>query len=427
MAKLSLRTRVAATFALLGLVVSICVAVIAVHFSDTYVHRLIDQMLRVEAESAQSLLAEKGPEVRLNAYHFSLYLETPDSSNPPPPELRALAPGTHELPDNEGERHVIVFQAQGHRAYVVMDIGSESMRERHLSRDLIALVLFGTLLSAWLGWIWAGRAIEPVRHLAHEVETLEPSPRGAASLAPGFVDDEVGALARAFDRYQERLYAFVRRERAFTADASHEIRTPLAVIRGAIEVMLDRGDASAADSARLKRMQRGGEELNDLLDALLVLARGEELDVTGETTVNLTDAVTRLVEERADKFREKHLQVTVDAASGVLLNAPSRVINVIVGNLLRAATRFAEGGDLRVKLTAAELRIACRHGTTDGGGEPGPVGGEPADRIPGLGMIQRVCERRGWTLTAEAGPDQSRFCLRFSVGVDPALGAHAEN
>src|SRR5262249_57789649 len=134
----------------------------------------------------------------------------------------------------------------GQRMYVVLDMGFERKRERRLARDLIALVLVGTILSAWLGWLWAGRAIDPVRRLAGQVEVLEPSRRGVSKLAPGFAADEVGALAQAFDRYQEKLYEYVRRERAFTADASHELRTPLAVIRGAIEVMLDSGQCDAA-------------------------------------------------------------------------------------------------------------------------------------------------------------------------------------
>ncbi|HET7222410.1 MAG TPA: hypothetical protein VFI81_04360, partial [Rhodanobacteraceae bacterium] len=48
--RLSLRARVALTFAGLGFVVSACVSAVAMHFSDAYVHRLINEMLRVEGE-----------------------------------------------------------------------------------------------------------------------------------------------------------------------------------------------------------------------------------------------------------------------------------------------------------------------------------------------------------------------------------------
>ncbi len=56
--KLGLRSRVALAFALLGLVVSTCLALIAAHFSDAYVNRLVREMLRVEGEYLLSHYAE---------------------------------------------------------------------------------------------------------------------------------------------------------------------------------------------------------------------------------------------------------------------------------------------------------------------------------------------------------------------------------
>ena len=185
---------------------------------------------------------------------------------------------------------------------------------------------------------------------------LEPSRRGVAALTPHFAVDEVGALAQAFDRYQEKLYEYMRRERAFTADASHELRTPLAVIRGAIEVMLDTADAASA--ARLKRMQRGADELRDLLDALLVLARSDETEIASGHTPDVDAVVGNVLRERADTLREKHLQVQHEGVSGISVAAPPRVLGVIIANLLRAVTQFAEGGHVA---RAGQRRCRAHH------------------------------------------------------------------
>ncbi len=411
--RLSLRTRVALLFAGLGLVVSVCVALVAVHFSDAYVHRLADEMLRVEGEYLHNRYLTDGrlPQIRLR--HFDVY-STPE--NPPPPQLAALAPGLHEVPGVNGEAHVAVYPVGSNRLYIVFDIGLESARERHLARDLIAMVLLGTVLSAWLGWLWAGRAIAPVRRLAQLVETLEPPRRGANRLAPGFAADEVGTLAQAFDRYQEKLHDYVRRERAFTADASHELRTPLAVIRGAIEVMLDDG-RTPAEETRLKRMQRGCDELRDLLDALLVLARSDEEEALSGHTPDLDTLVARLLAERADALREKGLSVRHTGVAGIGVAAPARVIDVVVGNLLRAATQFAEGGELRVDVAPTGVRIAYRQAVgRESTPVPRRVGDDRADRVLGLGMIRRVCQRWGWTLDERAGSGEGRI---FSLQIAP--------
>ena len=418
--RLSLRARVALTFAGLGLVVSACVSAVAVHFSDAYVHRLIDEMLRVEGEHLREMYALDGHIPNPPLRHFDVYSNAPGAPAPPP-AMAALAPGLHEIEGDRGEVHAAVYNVGPNRLYVVLDVAEESARERHLTRDLIALGLLGTGLSAWLGWAWAGRAIAPVRRLARRVETLEPPRRGATPLAPEFAADEVGTLAQAFDRYQEKLHDYVRRERAFTADASHELRTPLAVIRGAVEVMLDSG-ANAADEARLRRMQRGSDELRDLLDALLVLARSDESEAFSGRTPDLDALIGGLLGERADMLREKHLQVRHTGTAGIVVPAPPRVVSVVIANLLRAATQFADGGELAVDVAPARVSVALRK-TGAQGNTPVPRGRgseERADRVLGLGMIRRVCERWGWKLDERGEDDGARRFVLYLADSDTA-------
>ena len=412
--KLSLRARVAVTFAALGFVVTTCVALIAVHFSDSYVHRLILEMLRVESEFLRARYAQDGVTPHPRTQHFYVFNDGGTGVNAPPPELKDLALGEHEVEDEHGERHIEVYDVNGQRLYIVLNIGLERARERRFARDLIALVLIGTGLSAWLGWAWAGRAIEPVRRLAAKVEVLEPSQKPADRFAPNFAADEVGALAQAFDRYQEKLYEYIRRERAFTADASHELRTPLAVIRGALEVMLDSG-CDAATETRLKRMQRGSDELRDLLDALLLLARGDERDLAATGASDVGQTVTQLLRERRDGFNERHFAVELCGHSSVTVAAPARVLQIVIGNLLRAATQFADGGVLRVDI--AEQRVRIEHRST-----AAPLTAMPSDprigteKVLGLSMIRRVCERWAWHLDEQTADNGDRtFELRFAV------------
>ena len=393
--RLSLRTRVALLFALLGFVVSACLALVAVHFSDSYVHRLIDEMLRVEADYLSGRYEIDGRMPRPRSRHFYAFVTGGEERNSPPEEFIGLDPGLHEIEDAQGERHIAVYPVGKETMYVVLDVGLESTRERRLARDLFALVVFGTVLSAWLGWFWAGRAIEPVRRLARDVERLQPSRDGVARLAPEFAFDEVGALAQSFDRYQEKLYDFVRRERAFTADASHELRTPLAVIRGAIEVLLD-----------------------NLLDALLVLARSDEREVDDGRTPDLCAVVDSLLRERSDALREKQLIVAREGVPDIEIAAPQKVLSVVIGNLLRATTQFAEGGTLRIDIAPHQVTIAHESDSDASSkiGEvaTGKIATDARDYSLGLGMIRRVCERWGWALDEALSDSGSRaFVLRF--------------
>ena len=413
-ARLGLRARVAALCALLGLVVSACLALVAAHFSDSYVHRLIKEMLRVEGDYLLERYGADGLVPGPRGKHFRVYRSDAGGAGAPPADLAQLASGIHEVENDHGEQHVAIYDSASNlRLYVVLDIGLESVRERRLARDLIALVLFGSALSCWLGWFWAGRAIEPVRRLALKLEALEPPAGDGAALAPGFADDEVGALAQAFDRYQARLADYVQRERAFTADASHELRTPLAVIRGAIEVLLDHGTLDAAASVRLKRIQRGADELRDLLDALLVLARGDARSAGAEAGTDIDALLDALLRDRADALRDRHLRLERNR-DGAVVAAPSRVLGVVLGNLLRTVTQFADGGILRIQAGADEIRIACERDASALRHSPVPAPAD-AERSLGLGMIRRVCERRGWSLTERNDDDVHAFALRFTA------------
>jgi signal transduction histidine kinase len=414
--RLGLRARVALLCAALGLVVSACLALVAEHFSDSYVHRLIDEMLRVEADYLRDRYVDEGVLPNPRSKHFHAFASDAGAPHAPPAAFAELEPGLHEIEDPRDERHVAVYDLGGRRFYVVLDIGLESKRERRLARELILLALFGGALSAWLGWFLAGRAIEPVRRLAQHVESLGPPVAGgaAAPLAPDFAADEVGALAGAFDRYQARLQEYVRRERAFTADASHELRTPLAVIRGAIEVMLDNAGLDAAMLARLKRVQRGADELRDLLDALLVLARGDDREPGDGRIVEVDLLIADLLRERRDAFAEKGLHVDCQCAPSIAVAAPRSVLAVVIGNLLRAITQFADGGVLRVRLDTKQLLVAHAGDGASAGTQAPQFAGETRDPMLGLGMIRRVCERRGWSLEESVESGSHAFVLRFA-------------
>ena len=51
--------------------------------------------------------------------------------------------------------------------------------------------------------------------------------------------DELGQLARAFERMRQRLAGLEHARREFIANASHELRTPLFSLGGLLELLVD--------------------------------------------------------------------------------------------------------------------------------------------------------------------------------------------
>jgi signal transduction histidine kinase len=113
---------------------------------------------------------------------------------------------------------------------------------------------------------------------ARRIRRLE---RAADRIAGGRFDepvidtakDELGQLARAFDRMRERLAQLERARREFIANASHELRTPLFSLGGHLELLTDEELDEATKHEFLVRMREQVERLTKLAEELLDLSR----------------------------------------------------------------------------------------------------------------------------------------------------------
>jgi signal transduction histidine kinase len=131
-----------------------------------------------------------------------------------------------------------------------------------------AIALIAALLVGY-GGAWA---------FTRRIRRLE---RAAERIARGQFDepvvdrskDELGELARAFDRMRERLAQLEHARREFIANASHELRTPLFSLGGHLELLTDEELDEPTRHEFLVRMREQVERLTKLAEELLDLSR----------------------------------------------------------------------------------------------------------------------------------------------------------
>jgi signal transduction histidine kinase/CheY-like chemotaxis protein len=196
--------------------------------------------------------------------------------------------------------------------------------------------------------------------------------------------DEIGRLARALavfqhtalekrrveDELQASRIATVAAEAAsrfksqFLANVSHEIRTPLNGVLGMVQVM-EREQATALQSERLRTIRDSGEALLQILGDVLDLSKIEagQLDLR-VSAFDLRDLAARSVALFTASAEAKGIacRCTVDdAAAGVWAGDAQRV-RQIISNLLSNGLKFTERGE--VSLTVARrgegLSLAVR-------------------------------------------------------------------
>jgi signal transduction histidine kinase len=381
-----LRRRVALACLALGFVLSLVFALAVVAVTEDYEHVLAAEILRGQAEDYGLRLANGLPAQLPRTHRLSGYL-----GRNVPANYAGYPPGVSEDRGRDGV-HVGVFDTSaGHMTFVI-DLRDIEELEQHLNLFLAGMVLLGTVLAGWLGWLLAGRAVAPVGRLAAAVDALETRPR-ATALREATSGDELGRLAGAIDAYQARLVEADAHEQAFFADASHELRTPVAVVRGALEVLLDEPHPPALEG-RLRRVERGIGELSDLLEAMLDIAR--------RRPPQLEDVDAAIFLRSAGGAALVHSPgIALDVQAGGDLRVAPGEARLLLRGLLRRLLPVGGAGTLSLRLDGPVLGIVFAAADAASPPPDAPVAaGAPArsdtGQVPVL--LHRLAQRLGWRL-----------------------------
>lgn len=396
-----LRVRVTLLYTLMGLVLSVLFACATVYIAEEYEHVLVEEILDSQVQDYAARLRQT-PDLALpQTGRIRAWLRRPDGTGEIPVALAGLPPGIHESGlDSEEGLHMAVFDSDAGRLYFTIDLKDIEELERYLAFILVAVVVLGTLISAWLGWILAGAVVLPIRRLANAVQRLPARPVQTA-LGHGLPHDDLGRLGSAIDDYQGRLLAAEEAERTFFADASHELRTPISVVRGATELLLEDSLDAPHMRPRLMRLDRGIRELSELLDTLLRLARRQSGAATDQ--IVLHDWLARCL-ATTDSVAEGSVQLQIQGGD-LVVALPAGDAELVIRGVVQRLIPPGSSGHLQVSLSVStiELQFVGQKPST-----PATHGlqSRPSDRKLGLTLVGRLADRLGWVVDdsrAEAG------------------------
>ncbi len=273
----------------------------------------------------------------------------------------------------------------------------------------------------------AGRiehAVAPVDWLVTEVGAWDSKDPDFKALAPDrlppSVDGESLILAQAIHSYARRLSEFVERERNFTRDASHELRTPLTVIKMASQVLISDSVLDPYATRNVERIQSSARDMEALIEAFLLIAREAENALPADDFA--VNSVIREELERAEVLvGERDIKLKLIERAQFRLHAPSKVVAVLIGNLLRNAVGFTDSGHVHVTIDDGEVTIEdtgigmaaddlklifqpffrAQHGRRGGHGV-------------GLAIVKRLSDRYRWPIDYESTPGKgTRVTVRF--------------
>lgn len=174
--------------------------------------------------------------------------------------------------------------------------------------------------------------------------------------------DEVGELARAFNRTAATLEMVDRHRRDLVANVSHELRTPIAALQAVLENLVD--GVSNPGPGELRTALAQTERLGRLVGDLLDLSRVQE----GVTPLRLKEVrLSDIFDDAVAQARADGVRYAVDVRPENLTVAadPDR-LHQLLANLLDNAARYSPSGG-EVRLSAERLGNAVHLTVADEG------------------------------------------------------------
>jgi two-component system sensor histidine kinase ChvG len=165
--------------------------------------------------------------------------------------------------------------------------------------------------------------------------------------------DEIGALARAFERLLARLDEHARYLRTLGGKLSHELRTPLTIVRSSLDNLESEG-VRGDQRGYLTRAREGTGRLQSILAALGAASRVEEsIQQAERVSFDLSELLRAAVAGYRDAFPEARFGLEAPA-DGCLLRGAPELIAQMLDKLIENAVDFTPpGGTITLKLVRA--------------------------------------------------------------------------
>ena len=321
----SLRLRLAASFAVISLVIlAIFATLVLVLLARGLDHRATDQL---EAEAAGQVqwikeggsLAPRGDVDVPSATAIQVAVYATGSSEPSqdvgeePSWLRPYPSPVTDLRVAGEPVRVVTMPVPMNGVQVAEVVVGRSLEPEEVLFDRVrALFLWGSLIvlggAAGAGWWWAGRAVEPVE--------------------------------RAFEA-----------QAGFAADASHELRTPLAFIRAGVETLVESDPALGAE------VLGEVDYLTALSQRLLQLARADRAQLSLERLPVDVGAACRRAARRCTAASGTVL--SLDGSDDLVARGDRIAVEAALDAALENVTRHG-GGEADVRWTAEDGHAVVR-------------------------------------------------------------------
>jgi len=219
---------------------------------------------------------------------------------------------------------------------------------------MIVVLLLSLILFFIAGWFYAGRALKPVSDLINKAENISITSLNLR-VPEGNGNDELGRLAKTFNKMLERLEKSFSMQKDFIANASHELRTPLTSINGQLEVLVMKDRSSDEYKTALASVLDDIKSLIALSNRLLLIAR-----TSAEGPVNFgkkirIDEILWQAQEEMKRFNNNYrINISMDNSlidsDQMIVTGDESLLKVAFTNIIDNACKYSSDHSVNINL-----------------------------------------------------------------------------
>ena len=303
-------------------------------------------------------------------------------------------------------------------------------KQQNLARMLALGGILMLLLSAFMGWLFAGRMLLPIQKMILKIDEIRAAQLNLR-LDEGNKTDELAQLSTRFNQMLDRLERAFKSQQSFVAHASHELRTPLTAITGQIQVSMLANDNPAELKLMIGSVLDDVQQLNTLTNNLLDLTSIDSDDTNIRLSlVNVAEVIWQVRSELIKKYPHYHILVELDENHELPpeIQANESLLYTALLNLIDNGAKFSAKNEVNIKLTLNQDSLHVQvhnYGSVIGAQELGEIfepfkRGSNARQIRGhgvgLSLTRRIAQlHSGKIMVSSSMEDGTMFTLMLPI------------
>jgi signal transduction histidine kinase len=248
--------------------------------------------------------------------------------------------------------------------FVIIAAATDTEGSLHLEKlkiILITVCLVSIVIFFIAGWFYSGRALKPISDVVKKVDDISITSLNLR-INEGNGQDELGRLAKTFNKMLERLETSFGMQKNFIANASHELRTPLTSVNGQLEVLMMKDRSTDDYKTALASVLDDIKALIYLSNRLLLIARtSSEGPVHFNKKIRIDEILWQAKEEVTKFYTNYNINISIDDSltdsDQMIVVGDDYLLKTAASNIIDNACKYSDNHTVDINIIHREKFI----------------------------------------------------------------------